>query len=982
MVRLAYGVTTGRGQQVRDASGQAVAEPSPGRPGAPVAVGPADADPRPAVAELNRLLAADGGDVAAGAGIELGGGFVSARLEGAPGDRRDAVLVALRVLGLDGLARLGERAGVLVALFGVEATRRVGAAAGRAIAEERWAALQLASAASALLGAEQLEHVLDLGRAAPSPAVGPGSRPAASPVAPEPHAMPSALADHLRRILGPLPRHRRLPLLLDLWQQVADRQEAARRTRRHLATQGRQNRLEELRRRYLAHEDDLVVRALRASVGHEPTLADAARWRPPTWYHTRLMTRAMHNAMAATVLLRTAVAVADHGVTEGLARCAGPIRAAAALMDDGEAGEAARRVPGLTGLPARPGCYVRNLAARLDAPPEQYVRQRLARASEYARVVLEAISDMVYDVADDLRDWSPAELRDWRAAAGYTPERPPAIWSQPPLAGEGRPPLSDRLAARPGVPPEEVETAGDLLWYAELADALLQLHGGVRAEVTFQHPFPYVNWWAPDQDEGPAPGLDTISSALAGAAQLVSLGARPSPRRCASWPDLVGGLSAELETAQGLMAAFPVPEPLAAADGTTIPGTDLRVECARDPRVLAGWSSYMGNCIAGPDYVEEAAKGECALLALRGPDGLVVANAEIRPRRLGWQIAELKARFNAEPDPELRERLTRWVAALPVPRPAGPEPEPEPDASELSVRGRPPGRRGPRRAGRVFGELRAPLAELAGRALARPAAVAALDTLRALDAARRLTPSRTLSRTSAGSARPVRDEGLDVLTALRRLPYPSGMERACLAALPVTGLPALWQATGVRPLALALEALDPELRARLGDLDPLLADAPLPGRLRELARYGAIAPARSMELVARRVRAALGRLARAADPALARQIARHPDRDALCALVIAVTGRPPAEPMSPITASGEHAVPGRPRSDLDDPAGPWRRALLGAVELGADLDAFRDRVAEGGLRVPVSWLGDGGWPALWQRACRPHRAAPPPRPDP
>ncbi|WP_206060871.1 hypothetical protein, partial [Nonomuraea basaltis] len=449
----------------------------------------------------------------------------------------------------------------------------------------------------------------------------------------------------------------------------------------------------------------------------------------------------------------------------------------------------------------------------------------------------------------------------------------------------------------------------------------------------------------PTPDEQLLPRLDSISSALAGAAQLVSLGSRP-PRQCRSWQDLAAGLASGLEITQALTAAFRLPEPLAAVDGTVVPGTEVRIECARHPRTLAGWSSYMGNCIAATYYVEEATKGSCALVALRDPDGTIAANLEIRHRR-GWQVTEMRARFNADPDPALRERVVRWVAALPPPPPAVPPVELQPlppSARERPSAGR---AKGVRRGDRVFGEVSGPLAELAETALAHPATVEALLTLEALNRAR----------------------GTDVLTALRRLSA-DRLDRACLDALPVTGLTELWHATEVRPLARALDALDPDLRARFDHLDLLLVDAPLPGSLRNLARHEAIAPARSMELVTRRIRAALGRLARAADPVLARHVARRPDAAVLCSLVIAVTTWPPTQPTLAITAPGEPTVSGFPFSSLEDPGGPWRRALPGAGELGADLETFWDRVTAGGLRVPAAWLGNGGWPALWQRAAR------------
>ncbi len=104
---------------------------------------------------------------------------------------------------------------------------------------------------------------------------------------------------------------------------------------------------------------------------------------------------------------------------------------------------------------------------------------------------------------------------------------------------------------------------------------------------------------------------------------------------------------------------------------------------------------------------------------------------------------------------------------------------------------------------------------------------------------------------------------------------------------------------------------------------------------------------------------------------LADHVARRADTALLCALVIAVTSWPDAGPPTvAVTQPGETAVPGFPRTDLDDPDGPWRRAFPAAVELGADLAVFNERIATDGLRVPSAWLGRGGWPALWQRAAR------------
>ena len=197
-IRLSDGVVTpGLSVWVPGRSGPVQLVDEPAMPlGEAVALGPDGASEeqvRRAVDELTRLVQA-GGAVAASAGVDLGSGFRSARLAGARGDRRDAVLAALRVLSLEQADRLGDRAGFLVALFGPAATKRVAAAATRAISEGRWATVHLASAASDMLGPEQLERVLAL---RPPEGVDLVQGPA------------SALAQHLRPLLEPLPGPRR-----------------------------------------------------------------------------------------------------------------------------------------------------------------------------------------------------------------------------------------------------------------------------------------------------------------------------------------------------------------------------------------------------------------------------------------------------------------------------------------------------------------------------------------------------------------------------------------------------------------------------------------------------------------------------------------------------------------------------------------------------------------------------------------------------
>lgn len=890
VVRLAHGVVTGRDQRAWDLEGNQVDTEL--ATGAPVAVGPAGAPPQRAVTELHRLIAR-GGVLAAGAGVDLIDGFHSARLEGARGDRRDAVLAALRAV--EDADRLGGRAGILVALFGPSATKPVGLAAGQAIAEQRWGALQLASAASDLLGPEQLEQVLHLDADATQ-------------------GTASSLADHLGQALGPFTRRRRLDLLLDLTEQVRAQQAAVERRKRLLDSQGRKSRAEELATRYARHEDDLLLAHVRTAVALGPEQSA-----PGSWYWTWCLDRALHNALSATALMRAAIAVADHGVREGLARSHAELTAVAALLDDGQATWAARKVEGLSGLPARPGCYVRDLL-KAAGKHDSYAMGRLARARDYGTVVMEAVTHFLFTVPDWLSAWEGAGLKEWRAVAGHG--RAPGEWLQPPLLGE-----TNALAARPGAE----ETAADLLWYADLADALARLHGHAAAEIEYRPQVPYADVEPSPPEPAPlVPRLDSIPLAVAGVAQLVSLGGQ-APPRCRTWSELVDGLVGSTEIAAAMTGAFQVPAPLAAWEGRAVPGTKARVEWAHTPRTLAEWSSYMGNCIASPGYVEDATEGRCGLAALRDRDGRILVNLELRPGRGGWRINELRARFNGDPAPELEQQILRWVRRLAAP--AVPEPLPHPARPHT---GRRAGRR-PRN--RLFGEVGEPLAKLVETAMASPAAVESVRVLEALHG------------------------GPGAATALRRL-GPDRLTRVCRDALPSVGLTALWSATAARPLEQAVTEL-----GRTEQLGLLLVDAPLLGSLRRIAKHPTIAPARTIELVARRIRAALGRLVREADPVLADAVA-HAGTDVLCALVVTLTSSYGPQQTVAVTGPGETAVPGFPVSSLEDPDGPWQRAFPGAEELGADLTAFWQQVSAGGLVVPSAWLGRGGWPALWSRAAR------------
>ncbi|MBC6460035.1 hypothetical protein [Actinomadura sp. HBU206391] len=912
--------------------------------GAAVALGPAEASGEQvldAVAELTRLVQA-GGVVAAGAGVDLGSGFRSARLAGARGDQRDAVLAALRTLGIENAGRLGDRAGFLVALFGSTVTKRVGAAAALAISEGRWAALHLASAASDMLGPEQLERILAL-------------------TAPENVDLiqggpPSALAQHLRQVLEPLPGPRRLELILDLWTQVSEHHAGLARRERRLATQSRRDRVGDLRERRRHHDDELILERLRAELNDlEPSLADAARWTPPDHYWYDLLARLVEDALATTALLRTAVAIADHGLDEGLARSATLIRAAEAELPGTIAARSARRVPGLTGLPARPGAYVRDINRKLadgkpgDAKFAAYIQPRLACARDFGLVITEAVGRLLEEprgVRDEvLRNWAKRDLQNWRHGAGYGSVRPPTDWGgippwTIPLLGDAEP-LRQRLSTSRD--PAVVEVAGDLLWYVDLIDALAQLYGHDAARATPGTGAPWFDHDPPPTAAGPlAPRLDSITLAVAGAAQLVALGGAP-PRGVRTWTAFTAGLLAGTAISEALTGEFAVPAPLTALDGTTVTGTGARFQVARSARMLAEWSDYMGNCIAGTHYLDAARAGRCGLAGLYDKNGFLLVNAELQPRRpatRGWKVTEIAARFNDTADPALEQRFRDWVATIPGIAPGETDP---PVPEELPTKR--PARRSA--AARLIEDAGPALGALAQRAWADEVDGEVMEVFAVLAG----TPPEA------------------ALVRLRRL-GPEHLTGACRRALDsgAVDLDRLWATSGIRPMSTAVQDLDPALRQRFHQLPLLLAEPPLPKALRKLVKLPALADPYALDLAARRTRRAIGELANQGDPVISRVLARRPTEPLLCALTVMITCRAPAIDLTPVAAPRAVTVPGYPATVLHDKNGPWQRAFPVARELGADTEVFWERIAEHGLRVPASWLVPGGWTALWSRA--------------
>jgi hypothetical protein len=947
-VQLAFGVTTGPGLRCWLPSPGGGATPVDDRagvhpPGSPVAVGPAGADPETAVKQLISLV--DNGPEVAGAGVDLSGGFTSARLAGAPGDRRDAVLAALRFLGTHGAQRLGDRTGVLVALFGLSATKRVGAAANTAIAEQRWAALQLASAVSDLLGPEQLEHLLELR--------------APNGIDPFPRGAASTLSGHLSRVLTRYPRPRRLALIISLWHHVCEQSLNRQRLARLPSTQTRTDRIGRLRERHRDHFDQPILQELTWALGGLPTLAATARWQPPREWAAGELRRLLHDAIAATALLRFARTMSDEGLAVAAQKHRGELEAADACLTDKERTAATRRHEGAYSHPARPGRYVRDLLKPLrpgrtiTEKTKTYVKERVAMARNYGVVVLDAVTACIerldeqplHNCWDTCKPWQVTQLRQWRATAGF--RRTPGGWEQPPLAdahADGpKQTLAQRTVEDPGTDPVTLESPHDLLWYADLADALAPFYGNEAATVRHDRPAPTLDYNPPAPPPEPSrPRADSVPLAAAGVAQLVAFGATPPPR-CGSWPELVEAVSTDAALTEASVGVFPIPPEMSTVDKQVIPGTNLSVELGREPRQLAEWSSYMGNCIGSSWYAEQANRGQCVLMALRdGSGGRIIANLDLRLRAGRWQIHELLARFNDALDTTLEQHVNQWVKTLTTPAPPTPE-------LTLPV---PPVRSRTGTPHRLPTELTAALTAEVERTLTTAAAA-----------------QRTYAALARGLGGPADPEPAAAVVALKRL-NPAQHVDLLRTALE-TGLSALalWRATSVRPLAAAVNRLDPGLR-EYDRITTLTAGPPLPRTLRALVRRREIAPAYAMDVVARAVRKAMGELA--GDEALARSVARRPTPELVCALVIATTCAisSPVDGTVPLTTAGTTAVPGFPTTDLLDEHGPWQHALTAAADLSASVELFGQRVAEHGLLVPAALLGRGGWPALWRRAHR------------
>jgi len=239
---------------------------------------------------------------------------------------------------------------------------------------------------------------------------------------------------------------------------------------------------------------------------------------------------------------------------------------------------------------------------------------------------------------------------------------------------------------------------------------------------------------------------------------------------------LVDGVRADTAVAEASVGAFPIPPELSGVDKQVVPGTGLSVELGRDPRQLADWSGYMGNCIGQSWYAQQAHRGHCVLMALRdGPRGRIIANLDIRRRGSGWQIEELRARFNDTVDPALEEHIKRWVKALAAPEP----PAPEPTLSVPSVRPR----GDTSRAGRLPATLRIALT---------------VEVERVLTTAQAASARRMYAVLARGLGRPGQPADFEpdaAVVALKRLDPAQHVELLRAALDAGLGASALWRTT-------------------------------------------------------------------------------------------------------------------------------------------------------------------------------------------
>ena len=977
------------------------------------------------------VLVADLGLEVAHAGLELPGGFRATYCDErtargqvvAVPDRRDALLLALALLGDDATARLGGADRALRGLLGPEATKPLGRALAAAVADGRWDAVHLATAASDVLGPEKLVDLLAPPAEAEPVVLGGGGivRPArraatrtsagtAEAVAAV-RALGSAreLGALLAEVLAPYTPARRLQLLVDLRDRVAATDDPSGReatrtavgqdqlhhTRMHDAAQRMREQLDAV----AGLEANRNLRLFGSGTGN---VLRATFVTPHAGWPVEVLSRTVREVLAGRILVRLALVDRDGDADDLLAALDAHRDALAHLREPVGVGRRRVEVGRWMAEPARIAHRLLDVATyRRDGMPAEatwidgftlepddpvaFVRRELESAGPHLSAALGAANDAVGLLAVTGARVRPADL----AADAYLslrwvpllpwrhPDAPdPATWRpRADVRGEdGRPLVDATLAARRAGDPDAPEHLLDLRWHAEADVELADLwHRTVLSQRVDRGWALRTELSDPDDERDPTvPTTTSARAAVAGAAQLLRLGGEV-PARPRSWAALVEGLHAGFDTAQLLARTFKVPRALLeAADGARVPGTALHARVGVNIRLIADWAGYMGNCLLSM-YADDAEAGRCVILGLFDGDRLVY-NLELVKRRGTWEPREFKARFNDEPTAGDDVAVRAWVATLTPPRPT--------DAPRVGPR--PAGRRprGGGGRGRREAERGPALDRLVQAAAASPAPAGWRTTAVALATA--LDP--THRRPSATAAR---------VAVVRRLAELAEAAAAALAAGTLTA-PDLWSLAGAAPLAVAAEALTERERGRLTALPPLAAGEDVVGRsATRLLAHDAVAEAWEWTRLGRALDGALADAAADDDlplaVALGDALAATPSRPPVLALALLRTAhrlqaagglgrvRPRrGEARVPVDATG--VVGGHPRAELlgDGPwADAWTRAATLAPDPVADLAAATRRRVTSSLPplvvVPTRWLDGADWAAWWARATRADR---------
>ena len=826
--------------------------------------------------------------------VRRGGGIRDAGLPRSPPRRptesaRGTVLAAVEVLGSKGLHRIGEPAAVLVALFGVRATKRVGAAALDGLALDQLSPLRLAVAASDLLGPEQLESILAL-RAPPG-------------TEPVPKGDPVLLGQQLASILGPYTAKRRVELLRSLWDDVVGWQLSAiargRARRRPMAPTA----IERWQRKVRRLDSAWWQAQAAAAYGDEPDALALAIWVPSRDVWQGALERALHECGAATTLLRTALAAEERPVQAAVLAHLEALDHLARRDDLGATCERAALLAATVALASDTAPSGGDRLGGRDVDPLLATQLRDAWALAHATLAAALGLGLALQRSPGAGGGTAADQpgRGRMAGGGRVRAGPAAggVAFPPAGADHGRVPCRPLLST--GEPSRAASMIlDDGLWIADLADALAAWYGHVRAEVDYGVHGIDVDP-ADDEDDPRSPRIESVPLAIAGAAQLLAVGTVP-PARPKTWEALVAALVAAAENL-GLDEPFPVAAEVAATDRTVLPDTDLVVDVARTPRQLAEWGNYMGNCIAG--YADDANR-RFALVALRGATGTLAVNIALQRGTRRWFVSEAFARFNEDLPAEFHAQLDAWAEQIPVASPAA-------------------GGRGAARPRRT-----AP----GGR---RPPPATACSGPRPGWATRSATSGRRPTRSppwprpwprSPGSwGGPATAPTATGWTRSSPLPAPGdrGPSSPPSAAPSDPGAP--WPSCGRRrppaPLAAAIE--------RAGDVDidlRRLTGTTVPSALRLGLRDSRVRAGRTVDLAGRRLRMALAELLVAADPRLDRAVIERTHVGFVTAAVLVLTARDGqvVQPVEWVPVAGDGSLPGRPRSSVRDERGPWAEA--------------------------------------------------------